>query len=66
MATALKERVEVLEEQVKQPTALVRARPAPASGPAADDRQSTRGASADNPDFEEIVRLGAEIRRKTP
>jgi hypothetical protein len=66
MPAALKERVEVLEEQVKQLTALVRVQPKSATGPAATDWQSTLGASAGNADFDEIVRLGADIRRKTP
>jgi hypothetical protein len=62
MPTTLKERVEVLEQQVQELNALLRQQsPKPAK-----DWRKTIGMSANNPEFEEIIRLGREIRQRTP
>jgi hypothetical protein len=62
MPSTLKERVELLENQVLELTALLRRKDAK---PIKDWRK-TIGMSANNPEFEEIIRLGRDIRRRTP
>jgi hypothetical protein len=61
MPTTLKERVEVLEKQVQELNALLRQQRATRP----KDWRKTIGMSANNAEFEEIIRLGQEIRRRT-
>jgi hypothetical protein len=58
MSTSLKQRVEVLEGQVKRLISALE------SGAVSKDWRSTFGASANDAGFEEMVRLGQEYRRK--
>lgn len=64
MSTTLKERVEVLEKQVEELTALVRRQ---AGDPVRREKdwRRTIGTAADDPGFDEMIDLGREIRRKT-
>jgi hypothetical protein len=62
MPNTLKERVELLETQVHQLSKIVGAGKS-ARGP--KDWRKTIGMSANDPEFDEMIRLGAEIRRKS-
>jgi hypothetical protein len=62
MQNTLKERVELLEHQVQELNALLREK----NLKPAKDWRRTIGMSANNPEFEEIIRLGRDIRRRAP
>jgi hypothetical protein len=61
MPTTLSERVEVLEKQVQELSSLLQQQN---SKPVKDWRK-TIGMSANNAEFEEIIRLGRDIGRRT-
>lgn len=63
MGTTLKERVEKLEQQVAELSKALEL-PKPRGKPGRDDWKKTFGMSANDPGFEEMVRLGREWRER--
>jgi hypothetical protein len=58
MQETLQDRVEALERQVRELTEIVKGKKA------AKDWRSTIGSARDDEGYDEMVRLGAEIRQK--